>query len=476
MAGIAMASSMLNAQKKSGVIMKVDGDEVPTEEFIYLYQKNNLQQSEPQTIDEYLPVFEDYRLKVAEAKSLGVDTMADFRNEVAQYRKDLLEPYISDTLFFEMLVAEALEREKTQVESSHIMIIRTNNEQRDSINLALLDSLRVELLNGADFIELAKKYSQDRFSSDKGGYLGFTPAGTFPYGFETAVYETPEGEISEIVESHVGWHIVKAGARKPAEDFNRPMKTYEEVKAEVSKKVSTPFDARYHKIRKNLISNLKAKHPELVSKLEGLSEDEAYELLILAEEDEQYANNQDYRNLVDEYTNGSLLFVVSVENVWDKASNDREGLENYFLTHRENYKWDAPHAKGVLVQALNDSVMDRIKLEIADMPVSEIPAYVKKNHGKAAKADKFNLKQGANPIVDNIVFGEETNLPAAPFQAYFVVDGRIIDQPEELDDVRGAVIGDYQELLEKEWVRELRARHTLEVNQKELDRIKKNYK
>ncbi|MCH5230883.1 MAG: peptidylprolyl isomerase, partial [Muribaculaceae bacterium] len=328
----ALAFSAADAKTKEGVIMTVDGEEVPSYEFIYLFNKNNLQQAQPQTLDEYMELFKVYRLKVAEAKSQGVDTTASFRSEMDQYRRELLEPYISDDNFFNKLVDEAVDRDSVLVESSHIMIIRTHDEETDEKNLQQLDSIRNELLNGADFIQIAKLYSQDKFSSEKGGYLGYAPAGTFPYGFETAVYETPEGEISEIVESHVGWHIVKPGGRKSSADFNRPLRSYETIRTEVERKVASPFDARYHQIRKNKFDMMQSRHPEL--NIEGLSDEEAYNTLLEAEERSQYELNADYRNLVDEYVNGSLLYSVSVDNIWDKAANDTEGLKQHFEANR----------------------------------------------------------------------------------------------------------------------------------------------
>ena len=476
-AAILMITSTVavDAKDKKGVIMTIDGEEVPTEEFLYLFQKNNQQQSQPQSLEEYLQLFEIYRLKVAEAKDKGIDTTQNFKKEMAQYRRELLEPYIADTTFINALVDIAVEREKTQVESSHIMIIRTHDEEKDKKNLAMLDSLRLELLNGADFITLAKNYSQDRFSSDKGGYLGFSPAGTFPYGFETAVYETPEGEISEIVESHVGWHIVKSGARKNTEEFNREARSRDVVKADVMKRVQSPFDSRYHQIRKNLAVNLKKKHPELTSKLKGLSDDEAFEVLISAEEEVQYAGNPDYRNLVDEYTNGSLLYEVSVENVWNKASNDEEGLQNYYKDHKNNYKWEKPHAKGFLIQAANDSVADVIKQHLTSIPTDSIVTFVRKNFRGSATADRFNVAQGVNPMIDNAMFGGEPTTPKIQnFKTFFVVEGRLVENPEELNDVKSAIVADYQEVLEKEWVNELKNKHKVEINNKELARLRKD--
>lgn len=463
------------SKAKDGVIMTVDGEDIPSEEFLYLYNKNNQQQENPQTLDEYLQLFEIYRLKVAEAKKQGVDTTSKFQKEMNVYRRELLEPYVADTVFFNQLVEIAAQREKEMVESSHIMFIRTNEEEKDRRSLELIDSIRTELLNGADFIQMAKTYSQDKFSSDKGGYLGFTPAGTFPYGFETAVYDTPEGEISDIVESHVGWHIVKSGGRKGIEEAGRKMKTYQEVKSDVARKVTSPFDSRYKQIRENIVKNLKAKHQEIAT--EGMTPEEQYQNLMAVEETYQYKTNPEYRNLVDEYVNGSLLYEVSVENIWDKAANDIEGLQNFYDKNKGSYKWENPHAKGVIVMALNDSVAQVIKGQIAGMASDTVPAYIKKNFKKEAASDRFNVSKGVNAIVDNLVFGEEVEVPVNnKFKSYFIVDGRIVEQPENLEDIKAVVINDYQEQLEKEWVDQLKQNHNVTINKKELANIRKKLK
>lgn len=473
---IAGTLGFMNAKVKDGVIMKVDGEDIPTEEFLYLYEKNNQQLSEPLSIDDYLQLFEVYRLKVAEAKQEGVDTMANFQKEISQYRRELLEPYVTDTVFFNQLVDIAIEREKKDVESSHIMIIRTHDHATDSINLAKLDSIRTELLNGADFITLAKQYSQDRFSSQKGGYLGFNPAGTFPYGFETAVYETPEGEISEIVESHVGWHLVKSGARKDRDTIARPMKTPAEIRADVERKSQSPFDNRYHDIRKHRLNLMKGRHPELASIFNNMKDEEAYEYLYGMEEESQYQINPEYRNLVDEYTNGSLLFEVVVKNVWNKAAEDEENLAAYYANNAQNYKWEKPHAKGILVQAKNDSIAQDIKNKIEGMNGGDVITFVRNGYKKQAYADYFNVTEGINPHIDNIMFGRNETVPEKNYQVAFVIEGRIIDEPEELNDVRSAVVSDYQESLEQQWVGELKAKHTVEINEKELKKLRKQLK
>lgn len=465
----------VNAKDKQRVIMTVDGENVPTEEFVYLYQKNKEQQMTPQTLDEYLQLFEVYRLKVAEAKSNGVDTLTSFKEEMDMYRHELVEPYLRDTVFFNTLVEEAFDRENIQMQGSHIMIIRTGNTQRDKKYYNLLDSVRKEILNGADFAEMARQYSQDQFSSGKGGDLGFTPAGTFPYAFETAMYETPIGEVSEIVESHVGWHLVKPTASRPAMDFHHPAKTYDEVRKEVERKSSSLLDIRNQQIKNHNLAMLKARHGNV--DVSGLSDDGAFDLLTKAEEQFQYDNNPEYRNLMYEYLNGSLLYEVSVENIWNKAPNDTDGLKKFFAENQEKYKWDAPHAKGVLIQASNDSIASDIQENIKGMDSDSIVAFINDNYNNTAIVENINLIQGQNEIIDKLIFGIDTQVnPNSEFPVYFVVNAVLEEIPEDFEEVKTLVINDYQEYLEKEWVKDLRNKHVVKINKKELSKLRKELK
>ena len=163
--------------------------------------------------------------------------------------------------------------------------------------------------------------------------------------------------------------------------------------------------------------------------------------------------------------------------MWDKASNDDEGLNNFYNTHKNRYTWDSPHAKGVLIQAVNDSVADVIKANVAGMAPDEVVKYVRTDFKQEATADKFNIAKGYNPMIDHLMFGEAEATPKIKnFKVYFVVDGRIVESPEELNDVKALVVTDYQEQLENDWVNSLKNKHTVEVNQKELQRVRKSLK
>lgn len=622
---------------KDPVIMTVNGVDVPKSEFEYLYHKNSQQQLAPQPLEDYVEMFVNYRLKVADAMAAGIDTTAAFRQEMDQYRHDLAAPYMTDSVYLDKLVAEAYGRSREEVPASHIMIFKAPSAEANATAVAKLDSIRNVVMAGGDFAEMARLYSQDRGSNSRGGSLGYITAGRYPYTFELTAYSIKPGEVSEVIESPVAYHIVKTGDHRPARGTVRALhilimdqkgtpeesavrkaridSIYEVLKASPSKfedmamrysddkgsarqggllqwfgsgmmvqefdsvafalpvgQISEPFrtqfgwhiinkidrkdppsldemraqeiarimnpqDERCALVKKNQTAQLAQKHnarlndalvgklnsyvasngvdslfyvtfstPEYVSQeimkvgkqsvmlqaflssmhgglqpnpvigakyLDNAISNFENSTLVEAEEAWLEANEADYRNLLHEYTNGSLLYEASVRNVWDKASKDIKGLEEYFERNRSNYKWDVPHAKGILVQAKNDSVAADVARRYAALPKDEALATLKKEYKGEASIDRVLVQRGQNPMVDALMFGVgEATSPNANFSTCLMIDGRVIDAPEEVSDVRGLVTGDYQEELEQVWISDLRSRYPVEINRKVLKKVK----
>lgn len=213
---IASVATVDAKKQKDPVLMTIDGNAVNLSEFTYLYGKNNMQQQSPVDIDEYLDMFIVYKLKVADAIAAGIDTTAAFNKEYEGYRLDLVRPYLTDQQEEERLIAEAYSHYAEEVEASHIMFALGKTPEERAKSLALADSVRNVALGGEDFSMLARKYSIDRSASHNGGSMGFIVPGRFPYVFEKAAYDTPEGNISPVIETPFGFHIVKSGARRPA--------------------------------------------------------------------------------------------------------------------------------------------------------------------------------------------------------------------------------------------------------------------
>ncbi len=113
----------LVAQEADPVIMTVNGKKIQKSEFEYIYNKNNpATSSDRKSLDEYVAMFVKFRLKVAAAEAEGLDTIATFRNELDGYRRQLIEPYLTDKKAEESLFQEAYNRMKENVEASYIYI------------------------------------------------------------------------------------------------------------------------------------------------------------------------------------------------------------------------------------------------------------------------------------------------------------------------------------------------------------------
>ncbi len=214
--GLGISAFALALAAKEAVVMTVNGVDVPKSEFEYLYHKNSQQQMTPQPIEDYVELFKLYKLKVADARAEGLDTLESFRKEMEQYRHDLAAPYLADSTYLYKLLDESHRRAQEEVEARHIMLFKTRDAAQNAILRSRADSLKAVLNNGGNFEQLAAQYSGDRGSNTKGGLMGYITALQYPYAFETAAYSLSDGEISDVVESPVGYHILKGGKRRPA--------------------------------------------------------------------------------------------------------------------------------------------------------------------------------------------------------------------------------------------------------------------
>ncbi len=625
------------AADKNPVLMTIDGKDIHVSEFEYLYNKNKAQQVQPQTIDEYLQMFINYKLKVAEAEQEKLDQRPEFVSEFNQFCSELAVPFLSDKSVEDSLVQLAYTHYLEDLTASHIMLpVQPGNEVR-------LDSIRTAILNGTlSFSDAAARYSVDRGSSGNGGKMGYVVPGRFPWSFEQAAYSLPVGEISPVVNSGVGYHIIRTDSRRPAQgevsadhillmtqrlsteqiaakketadsiyavlvaggDFADLASRYSEDPGSARRGGSLgwfgrgamvePFDSvafalpdgvisepflspfGYHIVRKvghrdvpgidairpaivaamandsrsdmprrvvldsvardhnvvidediiawmrnEIMSSPKACDSAVYARIRNNSTpvissadgnfsfstilatpgldrfsvakmsparaaaaiDEAtrktYDnLLISYAQDGLLANNPNYRNLVGEYRDGILLYDISNANVWEKASKDREGLENYFKANAAKYAWDEPKFKAIVIFATGDSLLDAACAyaeSLADTPDYKLPDAVRTKFPKGVKVDRVIAAKGENAITDYLGFGAEK--PAADakshWKVYKAIRNRVIRAPEEASDVKGTALTDYQGELDRQWVEDLHKRHKVKLNKKVFEKLKK---
>jgi peptidyl-prolyl cis-trans isomerase SurA len=112
---------------------------------------------------EFLDNFINYKLTVYAAQRMGKDTTKAFREEINSYRKELATPYLVDKVILEKLIQETYERMREEVRVAHIFIPVPNNASPADTMVAFdeIRTLRLRILKGEAFEQIAKNYSQD---------------------------------------------------------------------------------------------------------------------------------------------------------------------------------------------------------------------------------------------------------------------------------------------------------------------------
>ena len=229
-----MMPAMLFAQGwKSKTLITIGDRNISAKEFMEVYKKNNVKNDviDKKSVDEYLEMYTNFKLKVIEAENLKMDTLPKFVKEYEGYREQLSKPYFSSEAATESLIEEAYERMQWDINAAHILVrCDVNAVPADTLkayNKAM--ELRKRILNGEDFNDVAVEASDDpsakgmeeipgkqRAIKGNRGELGYFTVFDMVYPFETGAYNTKEGQISMPVRTDFGYHIIKVNSKTPA--------------------------------------------------------------------------------------------------------------------------------------------------------------------------------------------------------------------------------------------------------------------
>jgi peptidyl-prolyl cis-trans isomerase SurA len=286
---------------------------------------------------------------------------------------------------------------------SHIMKIIPQNASEDTIKILekKINQIFEKLKSGEDFSALAKAHSDHIHSAQKGGELGWFSTGKSGAGseFEDTAFNLNIGEYSQPFKSIYGFHILKLIDKKPLESFDEKRSEIqkkikqdergnlgvEEFKKALKKEYNFKLDQasiaeindlskgieklndslffnKTNSLKKPLFSfanqifyqnefidylkkspNLPA--AEIDSKLKVFADTK----LIQYEDSRLEEKYPEFKMLVQEYHDGMLMFEISTKEVWEKASEDIEGLKMFFENNKKNYTWETPRFKGMLV-------------------------------------------------------------------------------------------------------------------------------
>ncbi|MCB9335136.1 MAG: peptidyl-prolyl cis-trans isomerase [Flavobacteriales bacterium] len=217
---IGILSISVKAQEKDPVLLTINKKEVLLSEFNAIFNKNNTNEGNAteKAVNEYLDLYIKFKLKVTEAEELGYDTTKAFLGELEGYRKQLIQPYLSDREVTENLIKEAYERMKMDVKASHILfMVGPDASPKDTLaayNKAM--KARARIMKGESFDKVAKEVSEDPSAKSNAGDLGYFSALHMVYPFESAAYNLKVGELSMPVRTRFGYHILKVTDKRPA--------------------------------------------------------------------------------------------------------------------------------------------------------------------------------------------------------------------------------------------------------------------
>ncbi len=194
-------------------LFTIDGEPTSADAFLYVYEKNNLNNDSIYTkedIDKYFELFKNFKLKVKEAEDEGVDTTEAFLSEFNTYKDQLIKPYLAETQAQESLVRETYDRMKYEIDASHILVTVPQDALPEDTVSAYQKILEIheKAASGQDFGELAAKFSQDPSARTNHGRLGYFSAFQMVFPFENAAYNTPVNSVSGIFRTKFGYHIL----------------------------------------------------------------------------------------------------------------------------------------------------------------------------------------------------------------------------------------------------------------------------
>jgi peptidyl-prolyl cis-trans isomerase SurA len=187
---------------------------------------------------------------------------------------------------------------------------------------------------------------------------------------------------------------------------------------------------------------------------------------------------KEFRLLINEYSDGILLFDLMDEVVWSKAVTDTAGYQAYFNQNREKYRWGKRVDASVftildetvfdtLSVMVNNGVSDEDILKAINNDSLELVKYEKNifSKGDMKEIDAAKWKAGSTSAVFN-----DNGKPIY----YIRINEKLNPANKELDECRGMVISDYQTQLEDEWVAQLKVKYPVVIDKEVLIDLKKN--
>jgi len=439
----------------------------------------------------------------------------------------LLPKLVRTNAGYHVVYVHAFRPARGEIEVAQILIRKGDSEEigvrkRSTADSAYLATQRLS------WEEACTRYSEDKVSAAKGGYIGFFGINRYQRAFEDAAFALEkDGDISKPVETSIGWHIIKRLSKRtltPFEDMRRALteRVKRDSRSEMAKRsmiariqkegnfkefpenlkpwVAQQTDSVFHtfkwkpnpdnpqtplmqygKDKTFTVANFEEflvrasrermrgmGHPveETVNKL---YQDWADEVAIEYEESQLDKKYPDFKYLMREYEEGMLLFDAAKIEVWDRANTDSTGLEQYFNQHLTNkYLWDERAVVSLYTLKSDDpELLDKVWDYAAKKSPEDVLKKFNKKEEVLVRLEK-TYEKGKNKDLNELwSAGAMTSAKSdagTKTATFSKIEQILPPSPKALSDARGYAVADYQDYLEKQWVEKLRKEYPVQVN------------
>ena len=516
------------SQKKKDVLVTINKDKITVDEFKRVYEKNldAIEDEKAKDVTNNLDLYINYKLKVADAYQIKLDTLASYKREMETYKNQLIAPYLQDTLFLKKLIDEAYYRTVNELNASHILVKLAENATPNDTLIAynkIIDA-RNRILKGEPFEVVAKEVSEDPSAKTNGGDLGYFGAFKMLYEFEDAAFKTKVGNISMPFRTNYGYHIVKVNGTRKSLGEVEVAHVYINDKGEVGKQ---KIDSIYNKLKEGASFEELAK---TYSKDTGSSanggklpkfgtgrmvkpfEDVAYGLENLGDYSEPIETRFGWHiiKLIKKHPVQSFEEMkTSIEDQLRRSGRAKLSDDAVINRLKKEYK---------IIENENTAAFLK-RNDIRSIPVDSLQSTLITINGKKIKQERFvnyikNRRQFSVPVLfemfkeeeikeyfkENLVFTEpeyaatlkeyedglllfemmqqkiwkKSSEDTLALQQYFKNHKKNYKE-DSLDDIKGSVINDYQNFLEEEWISSLKAKNKIEINKSALRKLIKYY-
>ena len=525
------------SQKKDKVLVTIDGEATKVSEFKRVYEKNldAIDDDEAKDVTKNLELYINYRLKVKEAYKNKLDTLPSYKREMETYKNQLSAPYLQDTTFIDKLVKDAYFRTKNEVKAKHILI-RTPRDASPKDTLEAytkISKIRDRIVNGEDFEKVAIETSEDQSAKGNpasgvkgnGGNLGYFSAFSMVYPFEDAAYTTKVDEVSKPFKTRFGYHIVKVDEFRPSKGEVEAAHILIRDTTNVGKKV---IDSVYQKILANeKFEDLAKEYSEdpgskatggklgkfAANRMVKPFSDAAFALENEGDVSKPFKTRfgwhivklikkhpiQSYEEMKDALK--TKVKKSSRMQLSDQAVINRLKSEYSIAEFEEAKKiLNNPKLRSIAKDSLQKTMFSVNKTKILqedfikyirnrrhkpvfvlyeDFKNQEILNYYKENLVHTEPEYAYTLKEYQDGLLlfelMQQKIWEKSTKDSIGLKNYF---SKNVDNYEnkDLKEIKGRVINDYQNDLEKKWIADLRKRSVITVNKKQLKKLIKQYK